>query len=96
MTSEELNWPPESIVFTLTKEYKSAAPFKKWDLIKGANNVFTKAKWGDLRIVVKIDESSDKYFRTYTCVPVSNLGIFRWFQIIYYKIRYHERNSTAH
>lgn len=77
-------------------ENESTCPFRKWEWIRSQSDPFTKSKWGNKRLVVKVFKSWDgdpdpgmsNWGWTCTCVRVSKWSIIRWIQIMYYKIKY--------
>jgi hypothetical protein len=77
-------------------------PFRKWQWIKSSNDPLAKSIWGNKRLIVKVFKTWDRdpdpgmsnWGWTCTCVRVSKWLIIRKIQILYYKIKYHERNSN--
>lgn len=74
----------ESVTITLSKEnYNAPSDMEK----------FVPVQWGYfLRMVVRIQKNNGTV--TYTMVRTTRWAFIHWFQIMYYKIKYHEKKSA--
>jgi hypothetical protein len=96
----------DPFTITLSKENYgiegNTCPFIKFEYIKSRNDPFTKSIWENKRLIVKVFKTWDRdpdpgmsnWGWTCTCVRVSKWLLIRKIQILYYKIKYHERNSN--